>query len=190
MIAPHTKRIFLSPVTDADTPLLFAWRNTEAMRALCSCRRNTVTADEFASELAHDFSYDRHEQYLVVRCGDECPVGTIYSYNVNLEDGYAFITTFIDQQYRGKGYGVHAFLLFATHLFERFRLFKIYTETYAYNEYSLRTSRNAGLIEEGRFKGHRIHDGIRHDLYRLALYRDDALEHMRKLALRLGSCEC
>jgi RimJ/RimL family protein N-acetyltransferase len=104
-------------------------------------------------------------------------------------DGYGFITVFLDQASRGTGYGVDAFLLLAAHLFEAENLYKVYMDVYAYNTFSRRIFRDARLEEEGRFKGHRLHNGVRHDVIRYALYRDPGLAQIRELVFRLGGEE-
>jgi len=136
--------------------------------------------EEFDRELRYDFSRDRHEQFLIIKQSTSLPIGTIFSYNFNPTDGYTFITIYLDEKLEKKGYGALAFSLFCQYLFEIYSLHKIYIEIYSYNEYSLSTSLTGGLVEEGRFKEHRLIDGRRWDLIRFALY-SNRLDYIRRL---------
>ena len=82
------------------------------------------------------------------------------------------------------GYGAEAFALFMLHLFENLDLHKVYAEVYSYNEFSLSCLKSAGFVEEGRFKGHRLLNGKRHDLVRLAFFSTE-LPRLRRFIDRL-----
>lgn len=171
-----------------DMESLWSWRNSPQYLRYCSCRREAISLEEFKLELERDFSCDRHEQYMICKRKTEEPIGTIFSYNYNFVDGYTFVTTFLSYGNEGSGRGVEAFLLFVVHLFEAYELHKVYTEVYEYNQLSLRTMLNGGLVEEGRFKEHRLFEERRWDLIRLAAFRHD-LPRARNLVLRLGGKE-
>lgn len=181
-IVLHGRRIELRAIEDVDIPVLCEWRNSERFMDLCSTRRNSVTIQEFRDELQRDFSRDRHVQMLI--CKGEIPIGTIYSYNFNQTDGYVFVTTFLTESCGKKGYGAEAFAVFMFYLFHEFGLHKIYTEAYSYNNESLSAMKNAGLVEEGRFCEHRLFNGNRYDLIRLAFFRS-RLDELKKFVERL-----
>mgnify|MGYP003393517102 CR=1 FL=1 len=150
-------------------PILFLWRNSSDFMELCSTRRNFVSLDEFRSELSYDFSRDRHLQFMIVRKG-EC-IGTIYSYSLNRTDGHAFVTTYVAKDWRDKGCGAEAMAIFLEYLFREYGLYKVYAEVYSYNLESIRALTSGKFVEEGRFCGHRLHNGERHDLIRLTFFR-------------------
>ncbi|HUX80879.1 MAG TPA: GNAT family protein [Candidatus Paceibacterota bacterium] len=158
-------------------PTLFVWRNSSDFMELCSTRRNAVSFEEFQTELNRDFNRDRHLQFVIVK-NQEC-IGTIYSYNLNHTDAYVFVTIYLAKPWRGKRYGAEAMVVFSEYLFREYRLYKIYAEVYSYNLESLRSLTNGGFTEEGRFHGHRLHNGARHDLIRLAFFRS----HFKDFAL-------
>lgn len=150
-------------------PILFLWRNSDDFMGLCSTRRNTVSLDEFQKELQSDFSRDRHLQFMIVRKNEY--IGTLYSYNLNQTDGHAFVTIFIAEAWRDKGYGAEAMVIFLEHLFREYELHKVYTEAYSYNLESLHALVSGKFVEEGKFQGHRLYQGKRHDLIRMAFFR-------------------
>jgi RimJ/RimL family protein N-acetyltransferase len=141
--------------------------------------------EEFRVELEKDFAFDRHEQYIICRRSDSMPVGTIFSYGLNRFDGHVFITTFLEDDYVGSGFGAEAFILFAIYLIQKFGLFKIYADVYEYNLLSMKTLLKWGFKEEGRFKQHRVYNDRRWDMVRLAVYATD-LERALRFGRRLG----
>lgn len=163
------KGLRLCALQDEHFPTLFQWRNEPDFMALCSTRRNRVTFDEFVAELHRDFQNDRSYQCLIARGNDY--IGTLYCYNLNRTDGFTFFTIYMAAAYRRCGYGAEATALFLSYLFTEYHLYKIYAEAYSYNEGSLRALLSGGFVEEGRFRQHRLHNGKRHDLIRLAFFR-------------------
>lgn len=178
------RRVILRPIEQKDLSLLHKWRNDPMFISLCSARRSIISYEEFVSEIRHDFERDRHIQCLIELNGKGIPIGTIYSYGLNLVDGYVFITIYLPKEYQNKGYGTEAVALFLKFLFDSLPLNKCYTEIYGYNKLSLSPLRNFGFREEGRFKEHRFFSGARHDLIRFAIYRAD-LERISALIARL-----
>lgn len=168
----HTKSLLMSEISKENLIALHSWRNSECFRRLCSVRRHIVSLEEFSEELESDFARDRDIQFIGIRKRDNLPVGTIWAYSVNPIDGHCFVSTFVAEEYRGIGYGIELFASTMTHLFLSVpNLHKIYTEVYAYNLSSLSIMRKFGFQEEGCFLGHRLMNGERFDLYRLAFYR-------------------
>lgn len=171
MLALKGRRIWLKEIINEDVSTLYEWRNDSRFMFYCSTRRNEVSFDEFKKEITMDFKRDRHLQCLILK--EKRPIGTIYSYNLNRTDGYVFVTIYLKADYERIGYGVEAFAIFLLHLFQTLQLYKIYAEVYSYNKHSLDCLREAGFVEEGSFKGHRLHQGRRYDLIRLALLQKE-----------------
>jgi RimJ/RimL family protein N-acetyltransferase len=188
MIKPHTKWVRLSPITKEDFTILLHWRNSEYLQGMCSVRDKPLDLKEFSHELEEDFLNDRHEQYLIIRQYDDQPVGTIYSYNLNIVDEHCFVTVIVDEKHMGLGYGVHAVMLMVAHLFQAFGLFKVYLDVYSNNSSSLGNLYKWGLVQEGMFTGHRIKQGQRTDLLRFAIY-DTELNRIKSNILRMGGSE-
>lgn len=167
------ERVVLQPIRQDDLQLLHRWRNDEDYCRLCSIRRSEIDYSKFVLELERDFKNDRHEQFLIFEKDRQEAIGTIFSYNLNRTDGYAFITLYLEKPYRGRGRGIEAAIIFCKYLFQKFGLYKIYFETYSYNRFSLNILRKIGITEEGCFKGHRFLEGKRYDLFRFAAFSED-----------------
>lgn len=175
----ETRRLRLRTIEEKHIRLLHKWRNDQRFLSLCSVRRNIIDFENFVSELRRDFERDRHIQLVIELKKKPDIVGTIYSYNLNLVDGHAFLTIYLEEKYERKGYGPEAVAIFLDYLFNTLPLNKVYFEVYDYNKLSLSTLRTAGFVEEGRFKEHRFVGGKRYDLLRFAVYRKDFTKHER-----------
>jgi RimJ/RimL family protein N-acetyltransferase len=174
--------IFLNEITESDLPILYKWRNSSHFIDSCSTRRNIIDFGKFKEELISDFQKDRHIQCMIRLT--KKPIGTIYSYNLNKTDGYVFVTTYLEIGNERKGYGAVAFSLFVNFLFQSLDLYKVYCDVYSYNTESLKVLKNAGFVEEGIFKGHRLLNSKRYDLVRLAFFRE-MLEDKKIILSRL-----
>lgn len=169
----ETRRIRLLPLTETHLPSLYQWRNSPAFLSNCTNRRETVSYDGFLEELDRDFNRDRHEQFVIQRKGSGELVGTIYSYNLNKVDSYAFITIFLQGGRQHMGYGVDAVALFLRRLFMTHNLFKVYMEVYEYNLPALSAIKGTStMVEEGRFGRQRFWNGNRYDVIRFAVFHD------------------
>jgi RimJ/RimL family protein N-acetyltransferase len=172
MLEITTPLLTLTPLTAQHLQTLIEWRNSEDFLRYCTNRKNTVTMDGFKKELERDFRSDRHAQYIILRRSDQEPIGTIYSYNLNLSDGNVFVSTYLKRGSRSRLYGFEAVTAFCLWLFETHpEIYKLYMDVYEYNQISLSSLRKAGFKEEGRFKEHRLFENRRWDMFRLSFYR-------------------
>lgn len=159
----------LHELQEEHLPMLFLWRNSNDFMELCSTRRNSVSLEDFKTELDSDLKRDRHLQFMIARKNEY--IGTVYSYSLNRTDGHAFVTTYLAKDWRDRGCGAEAVVVFLEYLFRKYELYKIYAEVYSYNLESLRALASGKFVEEGKFRGHRLYRGERHDLIRLAFFR-------------------
>ncbi len=172
----ETPRLLLyqtKPENEKDMKSLLEYRNEEDYRNFCSNKRKLLSYDEFLSEYSQEFSKSRHLQLIIKHKKDKEFIGTIFSYGLNIYDGYIFVTIFLKNLYRGKGYAPEAIVYFIKFLFDNFSLYKIYMDVYEHNKLSLQTLKKRGAIVEGIFKKHRIYKNQRYDLYRFAVYQKD-----------------
>lgn len=176
MIRIESKNVVLEELTDLHLTTLCQWRNEDDFMKNCSMRKNLVSFEEFAQELYSDFEKDRHVQFVIFRRRDMKPIGTIYSYSYSKRDAYCFITTYITSLFEDRGYGAESFANFMGYLFDMFGLFKIYNDVYDFNTDSLKMLQKAGFKIEGVFRGHRLFDGQRHDLIRLAFFAEQKVK--------------
>jgi RimJ/RimL family protein N-acetyltransferase len=159
-----------------DLNFLFEWRNCNNFIANCTNRRFKINFSNFVRELENDFGKDRHVQFMIEKIIGGNIIGTIYSYNFQSVDGYAFITLFINPENQTRGYGPEALALFIDYLFKSHHLQKVYLEVYSYNHLSISPLIKSGFHLEGHFKNHRFFEGRRYDLFRFSLYIEELIE--------------
>lgn len=175
----ETRRILLRPVGEKDIIKIFSWRNKDKFRNFFHYKSSIIDYENFVTEFKKDSS-TRHTQLVIESKSDKEIIGLIFSFNLNLIDGYCFINVYLDEKFEQKGYGPEAFGLLFCHLFDSYPLNKIYTEVFDYNKLSLSTITSTGFKEEGRFKEHKFYNGKRHDVIRFAAYCD-SLPRFRKI---------
>lgn len=170
--------LHIRPITRSDGELLFSWRNSHGFMSNCTHRSKVESLQDFEQELERDFSFDRHKQFLIIY--NEIPIGTIFSYSFNPNDKYCFITVFIAEKYRGRGYAIISLLLFARWLFDTYGLFKTYYDVYEYNPKSHNLFLKCSIPLEGCFKKQKILNSKRYDVFRFALYQEDVQNLIRR----------
>ncbi len=167
-------RLFIrSANSRLDIECLLKYRNDPDYMDLCTNKKKILSFNEFLEEYYNEFTKSRHLQTMIKTKKKSEVIGTMFSYGLNLYDGYVFITIFLEKQYREKGYAPEAIVSFMDFLFKKFSLYKIYMDVYEYNKLSLHTLIKRGAMIEGVFKGHRIYRDSRHDLYRFSVYQKD-----------------
>ena len=179
MIIIESRRLLLREIQDDDIGALFQFRNTESFLKNCTFKDPVFSESDFLEELKQDFAYDRHLQMMIVNKATEVPLGTIYSYDFNPVDEYAFMSIFVWTNTAGRWTAAEAATAFVFYLFDNFKLFKIYTDVYEHNATVLSIFRRKVFRKEGVFRGHRKKEGKRVDVHRFALYWDD-LDVLRK----------
>lgn len=170
-IQPAFHGLTLRRIFRDDLPILLQWRNEEKFRNECSSMRELITDQEFQQELERQFAIDRHEQVILIAANGTA-IGTLFSYDYSRSDGHLFVSAYLDEKVRNRGFGVYALLVFSRWLFDGLRLFKIYADVYTTNSRVIAQLRRAGASEEGRFKGHRKCNGLRVDVIRFAVYQE------------------
>lgn len=163
--------LILLPLSNDNLLQLFEWRNSPSFLNFLTARPKSESLEDFKLELNHDFSVDRHSQY-VISYRDKL-IGTVYSYSYNKLDKYCFISVFVIDELRNSGLGVKAVAIFSKFLFEQFSLFKIYFDIYDLNYQLISAFRKRKISIEGQFLKQHVYEGNRYDVFRFAIYPDD-----------------
>jgi len=177
------RAVALTPVSGADMELLRRWQADSSSLCLWTMRRDILSQEEFTQAFASRLRNYYHI-FLMIHYGGR-PVGFIYSYEPNFLDGHAFLTAYLDPDYRDRGIAAVAGLLFANYLFSYFPFRKLYCDVFEYNYRSLAALTGAGLATEGVFRAHRFYGGRYWTMYRLALYREEFYRRFSPVIQRL-----
>lgn len=173
--AINSPRLLIRTAENEDDILhLYQYRNNSDYMNLCTNKKKVLSFDEFLIEYHREFTRSRHLQMMIGLKNENKIIGTEFSYGLNSYDGYAFVTIFLEESYRKKGYAPEATISFIEFLFKNFSLHKIYMDVYEFNKLSFHTLEKRGAVIEGVLKEHHIYNGQRHNLYRFAIYRKDS----------------
>lgn len=171
----------MRPVTESDYQDLFRWRNSETYQdRFNEASRKAVDFSTFTKEYSQEKQLRKYEYIIELQKSDVQAIGIIFTHTHSSINGYCSVNIFIEHLWEGKGYAVEAFGLLVHHLFDTTSLHKVYVDVFAYNLLSLSTIQSCGLVQEGRFIGHRLHRDERHDVIRFAAYRS-TMERFTKI---------
>lgn len=163
----------LRTISEDDLGLLYDWREDPESLYLWTSYRHIGAREETERELVEDIRSHWHLYFIIETAVEHKPVGFIYSYEHQLVDGHCTVTTFVDKEYRTRGYGVEAHALFLRYVFAFFNFRKVYGDFYEFNKLSLSVIAKSGYRLEGTFPEHRYFNGAWHTMRRFAFYRDD-----------------
>jgi RimJ/RimL family protein N-acetyltransferase/anti-anti-sigma regulatory factor len=102
------------------------------------------------------------------------PVGFVRLYNVNVEQGFAFLETVIaEPRTRRTAWGIEATRLASAFAVDALGVQRLETKAFAYNVLSINALKRNGFSQEGRLRQARAHDGRRWDILVFAIVMPD-----------------
>jgi UDP-4-amino-4,6-dideoxy-N-acetyl-beta-L-altrosamine N-acetyltransferase len=169
-------------MTLADLEAVRAWRNLPDVRA-SMFTRHEISQEEHAAFFARALR-DPTKRYLICSdaAGGDFGLASFVSIDANhgtAEWGF----------YRNDRPGVQAGswlgVLALDAAFDDLGLVKVSADVLDWNDRSLTFHERLGFLHEGTFRAHHLRDGVRHDVHRLAVLRDDWVHHRRHVVARL-----
>ena len=160
--------IFLRLMTAADTDLIVAWRNKDAVR------KNFIYQELFTREGHENWIRTRVETGQVVQmiiCDDATgkPLGSVYIRDIDREHNKAEYGIFIgEDDDRGRGIGTAAAKLMLRYCFEEEGLHRVYLRAFADNLQAIRSYEKAGFAREGLLRDDVRIDGEYRDIQWMA----------------------
>lgn len=155
------------------TEFLYSCYNDFDTRNLFSNNMNIKNNKDFVNDFRKKIVYKYHEFMIIKNINTNQPIGFIYSYRYNSNDGNLYTTIYIEPKSRKSVLGVEAGAVFYEYLFNKYSIRKIYCCVYSYNNMSIKLLKNAGFKLEGNLKKSKYFNGAYYDTYIMALYRDD-----------------
>lgn len=165
----RTRRLGLRPPSWDDLDVLRHWAQDTLLDelvgsdVLAMCRHLGPHDPEFVSQVIGSPT----ALTLLVHPADSSaePVGFVRLYNVNVEQGFAFLETVIAQpRTRRTAWGVEATRLASAYAVDALGVQRLETKAFAYNVLSINTLKRNGFSQEGRLRQARAHDGRRWDI--------------------------
>lgn len=160
--------IFLRLMTAADTDLIVAWRNKDAVR------KHFIYQELFTREGHEHWIKTRVETGQVVQmiiCDNAAgkPLGSVYIRDIDRGHNKAEYGIFIgEDDARGRGIGTAAAKLMLQYCFEEEGLHRIYLRVFANNLQAIRSYEKAGFVREGILRDDVRIDGAYHDIQWMA----------------------
>lgn len=165
---PHIKLV--SP-DDKYLNFIYEIESDVSEKYLWSDQRNIPNKQNFAQEF-HDRLNHYYFTYFIITDMQNEPIGFIYTTQYHPWDHHLYITIYIKKKYRRTLVAAEAGILTVDYLFKYYKLKKIYTMVYDYNDESRNYQITGGFVEEGLMRQHRFYNGEYHDVHLMALYPD------------------
>lgn len=144
------EKIYLLPITKADTDNIVRWRN--------SVRKNFIHQELFTLEshnawLENMVYTNKVKQFVIYGQEDNKPVGSVFLRDIDHQHDKAEYGIFIgDDSVRGKGYGSEAAALICDYGFQELKLHKIFLRVFGDNEIAIHSYEKAGFVKEALLK--------------------------------------
>ncbi len=158
--------IFLRYMTDEDTDLIVAWRNTDAVRSRF-IYRGAFTAEGHRAWIRNMVETGKVVQMMICDTKDERPLGSVYIRDIDREHSRAEYGIFIGEaSARGRGVGTAAAKLMLHYCFRQMGLHRIFLRALSDNQQAIRSYEKAGFTKEAL---------LREDVFLDGAYRDVVL---------------
>jgi UDP-4-amino-4,6-dideoxy-N-acetyl-beta-L-altrosamine N-acetyltransferase len=172
----------LNPMSYEDLDLVLAWRNSPRVR------ENMYTSHVISAE-EHQRWFEkasRDPSKRLLMCVDESgiAVGVITFSDIDPLHKRATWAFYSGESAR-RGVGSEMEHLALDFAFENLGLEKLNCEVLSFNMAVVEFHRKHGFRVEGIFRAQHSRDGVAHDVYRLAHFRSDWLEHVRPAMARI-----
>ena len=171
-----SKRIYLSPILEADIPLITVWINDwDIAQNLTVCHPLSFQDEK---QWFEGLSKNKTENViLAIRLveTDEI-IGATGLHRINNLHGTATTGSYIGRKdLHGKGYGTEAKMLLLEYAFNTLNLRKVKAEVYDFNKASQKSLAKCGYKQEGVFVKDRYRNGKHVDSIQMAVFKDDFL---------------
>lgn len=171
----------LRTMVNADLDYVRDWRNRPEIRN--NMYTNHVISIDEHLHWFESASRDPTKRLLICVDGENVPVGVVTFSNIDARHGTATWAFYSGDTAR-RGVGSEMELLALDFAFEELKLEKLNCEVLSFNIPVVEFHRKHGFRVEGIFRSHYERDGERHDIYRLAHFRDVWLDKVRPALLR------
>lgn len=158
------QRIYLRPITEADTPQVVGWRNEKSVVDNFIYRR-PISEAEHRDWLKNKVAAGLVHQFIVCGNEDDVPLGCVYLQNFEEANRKAEEGIFLgERNLCGRGIGTEAAKLMLSYAFDTLRLHKLVARVLAFNRSSIRMHEKAGYTQEAYLKEELFLNGRYEDL--------------------------
>lgn len=160
-----SRRIRLRSYQRDDIDALYRWHTDLEHLHLWTQDREILPYDRFVARFERRMKNRIDLFFTAEHIPSKTLVGFVYNYGSDSVDRTTYLTVFVDQQSKTRGFGIDVSILFLNYLFCHFGFRKVYSEVYAFNSHVVRIAEKAGFTIEGCLKEHRWWNGKFWDQY-------------------------
>lgn len=170
------KKIYLRLMTEEDTDMIIAWRNSDAVR------KNFIYQELFTREghlnwIRTMVDTGRVVQMIICMVDSDKPVGSVYIRDIDLQHRKAEYGIFIgEESARGKGIGTQAASMMLQYCFEELKLHRVFLRAFADNMQAIRSYEKAGFVREAYLHDDVCIDGKFRDIVLMAKLNPEEME--------------
>ena len=150
-------------------------------RPLFTNNFNIMSRDEFSDYIDKRINHEFHDFMIIIDTITNLPIGFVYTYNFNRQNGYMFFAIYLEENARHSMNVAVTSMIFFNYIFKHYPIRKIYCSLFDYNFISKKVLKIAGFQLEGCLKQYRYFNREYHDMNIYALFRDDFYSLMQKL---------
>ncbi len=161
----------LRPVMPQDYEWLWHLRNNGNEWSLVQNWRYVAPYDYFLQELNQEIY--RGDIRVVIENKEGQPIGTLFTYDMDIYNRRCFWTTYLLPKFRKGVYTIDAVASFLDLLFGIANLHKVCASVLSYNKLSLNTMLKAGFVIEGHLRDHIWWKGQPFDEYILSMKAEE-----------------
>lgn len=160
--------VYLRLLTYADTDLIVAWRNQDAVR------KNFIYQELFTRQGHESWIKNKIEtgnvvQMIICDLATDKPLGSVYIRDIDRQHNKAEYGIFIGEaKARGRGIGTAAAKLMLRYCFEEEGLHRVYLRALSGNLQAIRSYEKAGFVTEACLRDDVRIDGVYHDIVWMA----------------------
>lgn len=161
--------IYLRPMTEQDTDLIVAWRNSEGVRKHF-IYQNLFTREGHLAWLHHVVEAGKAVQMIICETGTDRPLGSVYIRDIDTEHRKGEYGIFIgEDDCRGRGIGSAAAKLMIQYAFGELKLHRLFLRVYADNIRAIGSYEKAGFEREAYLKDDVFVNGVFRDMILMAV---------------------
>lgn len=165
-----TAGVYLRLMTQEDTDLIVAWRNSPEVR------RNFIYQELFTRQghlhwVQNMVETGKVVQMIICDMGTDTPLGSVYIRDIDRQHSKAEYGIFIGEaSARGRGVGTAAARLMLDYCFKEEKLHKIFLRALADNMQAIRSYEKAGFVREAYLKDDVCINGVYCDIILMAAF--------------------
>ncbi len=161
--------IYLRPMTEEDTDLIVAWRNSDGVRKHFIYQK-LFTKEGHLAWLHNVVETGKAVQMIICEAETDRLLGSVYIRDIDMDHRKGEYGIFIGEaDSRGKGVGTKAAKLMIEYAFNELKLHKIFLRVYADNLRAIGSYEKAGFVREAYLRDDVCVNGVFRDMVLMAV---------------------